>query len=178
MCTCVLFFDYFSNITSDCNVRGRPDLSVEGFLFPDLVVVIIDVDARLFTKATRERQSRQLNFVKRFVQIKKKCCCDQNGYEWPKKRLLIAVQTHMFVIDWFCEKRDDNCGDDDDSEEDAAEVQVVDVLDDGWPLVFVLLAARDRRVGKLPDESDQSDHQPDHETPERSLEENTKVSTL
>lgn len=62
----------------------------------------------------------------------------------------------MYIVDRLCEQTDHHCDYDADAEEDAAEVQVVDVFDDAGPRVFRLLPAGRHAVRILPGEP----HQP------------------
>jgi len=58
----------------------------------------------------------------------------------------------VFVFDGFGQETDDHGDNDADEEQDAAEVQVVDVLDDGRSLVVFLLPAWRNGVRVLPGE--------------------------
>ena len=75
----------------------------------------------------------------------------------------------MFVVDRLGKQADDDSSDGDDSKQQHAEVQIMNVLDDRWSSVLRFLAALYRRVGALPRKPRYTNHQANHQTPERTL---------
>jgi len=73
----------------------------------------------------------------------------------------------MFVVDGLSEQTDDDRDANNNSKQHDAEVQVVDVTDDAR--ACILLTTRRRRVRTVPREPRYADHQPHHQTPERTL---------
>ena len=76
--------------------------------------------------------------------------------------------THVLVVDWLRRQTDDNCDNDDDSEKQYSEMQVVHVFDNRWHRITV--AAWHSGIAALGNESNQTNDQTDHEAPECSLE--------
>lgn len=77
--------------------------------------------------------------------------------------------THVFLVYGFRQQADDDDDDKHESEQNHAEVQVVDVLDDSRPRVVGLGATWHRRIRRFPCKPGYADRQTDHETPECAL---------
>lgn len=74
----------------------------------------------------------------------------------------------MFFINGFGDEADAYCDDAHQDKEDDAEVQIVDILDDGGPGVLTFPTCG-HRVAELPDEADHPHQQASHQAPESSL---------
>jgi len=71
---------------------------------------------------------------------------------------MLLLVTYMFVFDGFGEKTDDDGENETDAKEDAAEVEIMDVLDDGRSVIVLLFTTGRYSVGILPDETYHTHH--------------------